>query len=62
MARYGESCDNDSGCERPFICHKKGLLTPGMCRCPLKYDFVKDQCGQYDFDLFNFEYVSNISG
>jgi hypothetical protein len=20
-----------------------------MCRCPLKYDFVKDQCGKYDF-------------
>ncbi|CAF2358135.1 unnamed protein product [Rotaria sp. Silwood2] len=44
VARYGESCDNDSGCERPFICHKKGASTPGMCRCPLKYDFIKDQC------------------
>ncbi|CAF0755837.1 unnamed protein product [Rotaria sordida] len=44
VARYGESCDNDSGCERPFICHKKGTSTPGMCRCPLKYDFIRDQC------------------
>ncbi|UJR26186.1 hypothetical protein I4U23_007529 [Adineta vaga] len=44
VARYGESCDKDSDCENPFICHKKGSSIPGMCRCPLKYDFVKDRC------------------
>ncbi|CAF5216112.1 unnamed protein product, partial [Rotaria magnacalcarata] len=44
LARYGESCDNDNGCERPFICHKRGSSSPGMCRCPMNYDFTRDKC------------------
>ncbi|CAM4742137.1 unnamed protein product [Rotaria magnacalcarata] len=44
VARYGESCDNDNGCERPFICHKRGSSSPGMCRCPMNYDFTRDKC------------------
>lgn len=45
VARFGESCDNDNGCARPFVCHKKSSATPGMCRCPSLYEFIKDQCG-----------------
>lgn len=53
VARYGESCDHDSDCDRPFVCHRKGSSnTPGMCRCPWKYDFVKDQCGEYNRSIW----------
>ncbi|CAF3307637.1 unnamed protein product [Rotaria socialis] len=44
VARYGESCDYDNGCESPFICHKKSSSSPGMCRCPMDYDFKRDKC------------------
>ncbi|CAF0867207.1 unnamed protein product [Rotaria sordida] len=52
VARYGESCHNDNDCKQPFTCYKKRSLlsssssssSSGICRCPLKYDFVNNQC------------------
>ncbi len=44
VARYGETCNNDNDCKRPFTCFKKRSSSSGSCRCPLKYDFVNNQC------------------
>ncbi|CAF3196683.1 unnamed protein product [Rotaria sp. Silwood2] len=47
VARYDESCHHDNDCKRPFTCYKKrssSSLLSGICRCPLKYDLVNNQC------------------
>ncbi|CAF0777576.1 unnamed protein product [Adineta steineri] len=45
ITQYGESCNVDNDCKRPFICYKKSSSSSsGTCRCPLKYDLVNNQC------------------
>ncbi|CAF1383538.1 unnamed protein product [Adineta steineri] len=45
ITQYGESCNFDNDCKRPFICYKKSSSSSsGTCRCPLKYDLVNNQC------------------
>jgi len=47
VARYGELCNNDNECKRPFTCFKKrSSSSSGICRCSLKYNFVNNQCSE----------------
>jgi hypothetical protein len=46
VARYGELCNHDNECKRPFTCFKKRSSSSGICRCPLKYNFVNNQCSK----------------